>query len=300
VVTKLMSVKHQDEAGGVFWSGADPSAFGSTGDVATIEATALVALGLIEVGREQATAQGALDWLVRHKDALGNWSSTQATILTLRALIEASLSGPRDVTASVDVIVNGTSVKTIDITPDTSDVMHLIDATTSLRPGANTVTVASSIAERKGLMAQITARSYVPWPDERPAAPEEPLVLEVRYDRSELATGDTIRADVSLFYRLDRPAENVIVDLGVPPGFDVAAEDLDRAVEAGKIARFELTGRQVIVYVQKLVPGERLSFDVGFTARYPLRAQAPSSEAYLYYDPAVRAATRPVELSVGE
>jgi hypothetical protein len=36
------------------------------------------------------------------------------------------------------------------------------------------------------------------------------------------------------------------------------------------------------------------------TARYPLRAQAPSSEAYLYYDPAVRAATRPVELSVSE
>ncbi|MBN1770948.1 MAG: hypothetical protein JXB32_06805, partial [Deltaproteobacteria bacterium] len=68
----------------------------------------------------------------------------------------------------------------------------------------------------------------------------------------------------------------------------------------GKIARFELTGRQIIVYVAKLVPGQKLVFDVGFTARFPLRAQAPRSEAYLYYDPDVRASSRPVDLTVAD
>jgi hypothetical protein len=149
-------------------------------------------------------------------------------------------------------------------------------------------------------MAQVTARSYVPWPADRPSATPEPLDLSVSWDRSELATGDTVRATVALAYRLDEPAENVIVDLGVPPGFDVNTIDLDDAVDRGKIAKYEPTGRQIIVYIQQLTPGQRLTFDVGFTARFPLRAQAPSSEAYLYYDPAVRTTARPVQLTVAD
>jgi len=238
---------------------------------------------------------------VRHRDALGNWSSTQATIVTLKAMLAAATAGPRELQATVEVIVNGTPVKTIEIDPENADVLHLIDATPSLRPGENTVTIVSTLEGRSGLMAQVTARSYVPWPDEPPAdAEDEPLALAVTYDRSELATGDTLRAHVALAYRLREPAENAIVDLGVPPGFDVVVEDLDRAVEDGTIARYELTGRQIILYVAKLRPGDELRLDVGFLARYPLRAQAPASEAYLYYQPEVRSVAAPVEVIVTE
>ena len=135
VVAALERLKKEDEDGGVYWASEDPSSFGSTGDVGAMEATALIALGLIESGLGPSLAQGALDWLVRHKDAMGNWSSTQATILTLKALIQAALGGPRDVSASVDVIVNGTVLQTIEITPETADVMHVVDATGKLKAG---------------------------------------------------------------------------------------------------------------------------------------------------------------------
>jgi len=299
IVEKLAALARRDEDGGVHWTSEDPSAFGSTGDVGAIEATALIALGLLDTGLQLPLAQGALDWLIRHKDALGNWSSTQATILTLKALIQAALAGNREVRATVQVIVNGEVLDTVEVTPETADVMRVVDATAKLKPGRNVVTVASSLAERAGLMSQVTLRSYVPWPTERPAT-EPPLRLSVDYDRRELATGDRVKATVTAEYRFDEPAENVILDLGVPPGFDVATEDLDAAVRAGKIARFELTGRQIIVYVAKLVPGQKLTFDVHFTARFPLRAQAPRSRAYLYYDPDVSASARPVDLTVAD
>jgi hypothetical protein len=300
VVKRLARTADRDDDGGVHWSSEDPSAFGSTGDVGAIEATALITLGLIDTGLEPTLARGAMDWLVRHKDALGNWGSTQATILTLKTLIQASLSGPRDITASVDIIVNGTPVETFEITPQTSDVMHVVDATAKLKAGRNTVTIASSLAERRGIMTQITARTWVPWPAEQRPTEEEPLLLGVEYDRTQLATGDILRAHVTAEYRLDRTAENVIIDLGIPPGFDVVVADLQQAVDSGKIARYELTGRQVIIYVARLEPGQRLAFDVGFEARYPLRAQAPKSEAYLYYNPDVRSSTRPVALVVAD
>ncbi|NMC69285.1 MAG: hypothetical protein GYA57_04345 [Myxococcales bacterium] len=299
IVEKLAALARRDEDGGVHWASEDASAFGSTGDVGAIEATALIALGLLDTGLQLSLAQGALDWLIRHKDSLGNWSSTQATIMTLKALIQSALAGNREVRATVQVIVNGEVLDTIEVTPETADVMRVVDATAKLKPGRNVVTVASSLAERAGLMSQVTLRSYVPWPAER-VTPAQPLVLTVDYDRRELATGDKVKATVTAEYRFDEPAENVILDLGIPPGFDVATEDLDAAVRAGKIARFELTGRQIIVYVARLVPGQKLTFDVHFTARFPLRAQAPRSRAYLYYDPDVNASTRPVDLTVAD
>ncbi len=299
IVEKLAALAERDDDGGVHWASEDPSAFGSTGDVGAIEATALIAVGLLDTGLQLPLAQGALDWLIRHKDSLGNWSSTQATIMTLKALIQSALAGNREVEATVQVIVNGEVLETIEITPETSDVMRVVDATAKLKAGRNVVTVASSLAERAGLMSQITLRSYVPWPDEQLTL-AQPLLLDVTYDRHELTTGGKVTATVSAEYRFEEPAENVILDLGIPPGFDVATEDLDAAVKAGKIARFELTGRQIIVYVAKLVPGQRLTFDVGFTARFPLRAQAPRSRAYLYYDTDVNASSRPVDLTVAD
>ncbi|MBI5498705.1 MAG: hypothetical protein HY907_00555 [Deltaproteobacteria bacterium] len=298
VVRKLAERKRTDESGGAYWAGDEASAFGSRGSAAAIETTALVAAALAEFGQEQALAQAALDWLVRRKDVLGNWDSTQATILALRALLAASSGGARDLTATVEVIVNGTSLRTIEITPETSDVLHFVDGTAALRAGENTVTVASSLAGRSGLMAQLTARSFVPW-SAAPAPPSAgPLELTVSYDRTELAAGDTIRAGVSLRYRAAQAAENAMVDLGVPPGFDVVVEDLDCAVREGTIARYELTGRQIVLYVLRLESGDALHLDVGFRARYPLRARSPASDAWLYYQPEVRATAAPVAITV--
>jgi hypothetical protein len=103
---------------------------------------------------------------------------------------------------------------------------------------------------------------------------------------------------VTLRYRSAVPVANAIVDLGVPPGFEVAAEDLDRAVAAGTIARWELTGRQLILYVAKLDPGPPLIVDYGLRAQYPLRARSPASSAWLYYQPEVRSEARPIEIIV--
>ncbi|MBI5490175.1 MAG: hypothetical protein HY905_22765 [Deltaproteobacteria bacterium] len=300
IVGKLVGLRRTGEAGGAYWASDEASAFGSRGDAASIETTALIAAALAEAGQEPALAQAAIDWLVRQKDALGNWSSTQATILALRALLVASSGGSREVTATVEVIVNGTPLRTIEITPETSDVVHFVDGTAALCAGENTITVASSIAERSGLMAQLTARSYVPWSAAPEASAVEPLELAVTYDRSELEAGDTIRADVLLRYRAARAAENAIIDLGVPPGFDVVVEDLDRAVQEGKIERYELTGRQIVLYVLRLESGAALQLGVGFRARYPLRAQAPASDAWLYYEPEVRATAAPATITVIE
>ena len=76
------------------------------------------------------------------------------------------------------------------------------------------------------------------------------------------------------------------------------AEDLDALVEKQIISRYELTGRQIIVYLEDLESGRPLEFGYRLRARFPLRAKVPSSVAYDYYTPDSRGVEAPVEMVV--
>jgi len=90
------------------------------------------------------------------------------------------------------------------------------------------------------------------------------------------------------------------VDLGVPPGFTVLTEDLSRLVEQKTIARYELTGRQIIVYLENFSPEQPLNFSYRLRARFPMRALTPPSRAYDYYNPGGETVRAPLEVTVSE
>ena len=101
-----------------------------------------------------------------------------------------------------------------------------------------------------------------------------------------------------------------LIDLGIPPGFAVNAEDLTTLVEASKqlppdadattFERYELTGRQVLVYLGNLQQGSPYHFSYRLTAKFPLRAQTPASTAYDYYNPTTSGEAQPQEIVVVE
>nr|HMN62977.1 hypothetical protein [Anaerolinea sp.] len=94
----------------------------------------------------------------------------------------------------------------------------------------------------------------------------------------------------------------------LPPGFSVQAEDLAALVaryndtppdyEFAKVERYELTGRQVLVYLTNLSNGKPIEFSFGLKARFPLRVQTPASSAYDYYNPDVQGELPPQTLVV--
>jgi hypothetical protein len=90
----------------------------------------------------------------------------------------------------------------------------------------------------------------------------------------------------------------VMLDLGIAPGFSVDPGDFAEMVNKNKVKKFEITARQVILYLGDVRPGDELTFEYTLRPRYPLRAQTPSSTAYEYNTPGVRATANPVELVV--
>jgi 5-hydroxyisourate hydrolase-like protein (transthyretin family) len=299
-VNRLEKLRHEIAE----WKAIDyPAAKGGVsltyarGDAVTVETTALAAMAMLKTGQHINSVNQALTYLVKVKGN-GHWGSTQATILALRALA-AGMGGPQVKDALPFTInVNGKDVIHGKVDADNSDVMQAFDLAQYLKAGDNKVDI--SIKGESGLMYQVLARHYMPWNKENVVEKKKVVDIDVTYDRTKLAANDLLHAKATLKYSGDVPTFNVIVDLGIAPGFTVDAGEFAEMVAAKKVAKFTVTSRQVTLYLGDVKPGDVLNFEYSLRAKYPLRVQAPGATAWEYYTPANRAESRPVELTVEE
>jgi hypothetical protein len=243
----------------------------------------------------------SLNFISSTKQASGNWGTTQATITALRALLLASQFSASDVRGSVQVLLDGKPVETLKLTPDNNDLLHQFVFKGIDVQRSNSVQL--KFEGTGGLAYQIVGRYFTPW-DEKPTA--EPLSIDVAYDRTKLAQNDIATAAVTIRNDLSKTANMVMVDLGIPPGFDLLSEDLQSFQEkntgdkTGHLEKFGLTATQAILYFNALSPKQTVTLNLRLRAKYPIRARTFQSRVYEYYDPEVNSTARPVQLEVRE
>ncbi len=310
VLDKLAGMATQ-EGSGITWPSGVATFMGSEGQTGSIETTALAAYALLRSGEHADVANAALAYLVGQKDSFGTWHSTQATVLTLKAMLQSVIAGGEKTNAEVTITLNGGQTRTIQVTPENFDVVQQVSFDDVNPNGENVVEIASQ--GEGNLMYQVSGGYYLPWgdlalyPELVPA--EELLTIDVGYDRAELAVNDTVNVNVKI--SLNQPGgkvESALIDLGLSPGFSVEAEDLQALVTYyndtpadyafARVERYELTGRQIILYLTNLSEGQPLEFSFRLRARFPLRVQTPASSAYDYYNPEVQGELPPQTLTV--
>lgn len=266
------------------------------GDFVTVESTALTALAMVRTGQFTNQVNKSMTYLIKAKHANGTWGTTSATILSLKALLAGM--GGSDVKGTIPftILVDGKEAARGTVNEQNSDVMQTFDLKAFTKTGKNQVEI--QVAGETSLMYQMAVRHYEPWKKEVVNA--KPVIdVDVAYDRTKLSTNDMLKAKATLKYNGPAPTFNVIVDLGIPPGFDVDAGDFAEMV--GKtVKKFSVTSRQVILYIGDVKPGDVMTFEYTLKPKFPLRARTPSSVAYEYYTPSNRAESRPVDLVVEE
>lgn len=90
------------------------------------------------------------------------------------------------------------------------------------------------------LFYQVMTSSYIPWDlVSEPPAVEQPMRVSVVYDRTELTANETVQATATVELLRAGRAGTVLVDLGIPPGFEPLTEDLDALVKESKIDRID-------------------------------------------------------------
>jgi hypothetical protein len=96
----------------------------------------------------------------------------------------------------------------------------------------------------------------------------------------------------------------VMVDLGIPPGFDLLSEDLQTMQEktagqqSGRLEKFSLTATQAILYFNSLAPHQTTTVTFRLRAKYPIHAHTFQSRVYEYYDPDVSSVAVPFEMEI--
>ena len=275
------------------------------GQSATVETTAIAALALLSSrGPERLLrADQLIRFLISKKDPLGNFTSTQATVRTLKALLtyqEVVAGGSR---GTLTVLVDGKEMARHKIGDDNS---HVLDLAPAAALGSHRVTLRYDGAGALGY--QLLARYYQPLAAALQAAaatprtvvPEAQLVARIGDEAgsSEVRVGDTLRAQVTV--TTQRTLDMPIITLGLPPGMDVDRGALDDGVRSRAFDKYELSAEQVVLYLQTLPQGAPVTFAVPLVARLPGRLAVPRSSVYEYYVPEERITSQPSLLTVRE
>ncbi|MFL7793190.1 MAG: hypothetical protein AB8I69_13690, partial [Anaerolineae bacterium] len=300
VIDRLYEMR-VEEGEVVYWQTGAASFMGATGESGSLETTALAAIALMRANAYSDAVSGALAYLIQGKDSWGTWQTTQATILSLKALLLANeQAGKAEGPATVRVSLNGELTQEIVIDETNADVVHIVTFDHGFSPtGQNRVQI--ELEGGGNLMYQVMTRYYLPWDKVLPVPEADELItIDVAYDRTALAVNDEVTVDVTVRLNQEGVVKMALIDLGVPPGFNVVTEDLSQLVEMGVIARYELTGRQIIIYLEDLSSDARLTFSYRLQARFPMRAQTPPSSAYDYYNPGDVTVRAPLEVTVSE
>jgi uncharacterized protein YfaS (alpha-2-macroglobulin family) len=284
----------------VSWNAEETGVY-STGQSAAIETTGLAAQALLKWGQASETVRKALNFISSKKQAAGNWGTTQATIMALRALLLATQLSASDVHGTLAILLDGKPQETLKLTAENNDLLHqfVFKGIDPMKPALVELNFDGSGA----LAYQIVGRSFTPW-EEKPA--EEPLSIDVAYDRMRLAQSDIVTATATVRNNLSKTANMVMVDLGIPPGFELLSEDLQSFQEktsgekAGRLEKFSLTATQAILYFNALSRRQTVTISFRLRAKYPIHARTFSSRVYEYYDPDVNSTAHPVQLEVTE
>jgi len=219
--------------------------------------------------------------------------------MALRAVLLSTGKGAADVRGTLEVSLNGKPVRKLELTPENNDLLHQFVFHASDLRGDNAVAI--RFDGKGGLAYQVVGSYFVPW-DAKPA--NEPLSIDVAYDRSQLAQDDIATATATVRNNLPKTANMVMVDLGIPPGFDLLSEDLQTYQEksagqkSGRLQKFSLTATQAILYFDSFAAGDTVKLSFRLRAKYPIRARTFPSLVYEYYQPEVNAVARPVQLEV--
>jgi hypothetical protein len=300
VLDRLYGMRVQ-EGDTIYWPVGEASFMGATGESGSLETTALAAYALMRANAHSDAVTGALAYLIQGKDSWGTWGTTQATILSLKALLLAhEQAGQAEGPATVRVSLNKEQTQEVVIDETNLDVVHLVTFDRGFSPsGENRVQI--ELEGGGNLMYQVATSFYLPW-DQVPMVEMmgELMTIDVAYDRTALAVNDEVTVNVGMRLNKEGVVKLGLVDLGVPPGFSVLTEDLSRLVEQGVIARYELTGRQIIIYLEDFSSEMPLQFSYRLRARFPMRAQTPPSSAYDYYNPGDTTTEAPLEVTVSE
>jgi hypothetical protein len=163
-------------------------------------------------------------------------------------------------------------------TVDTQGAIELPDFTELLTPGRHQVELQMTGGSQ--MPFSIAVNYFATKPD---SSEKCKLDLHVKMAEGKVTEGELSEAQVEVVNKTDETVPTPIAIIGIPGGLEVRHDQLKELVKSGKIAAYEVLGRDLVLYWRSLEANERVELTVSVVAAIPGTYTGPASRAYLYY-----------------
>jgi alpha-2-macroglobulin-like protein len=290
----LMTTLAANQTSAGYVDGATTSIVGSGGTALQVETTALAVLAWLQDASHAANVEASMTWLADSCKA-GRYGSTQSTVLALRAILayDQARSTPK-ADGSIQLFIDGHRAgSAVNFDKETKGAIKLADIAEMLEPGTHQVKVVMTGG------SEMPFSLAVNYADEKPDSSSACNIgIEVELVDGKVAEGDVTEAIVQVTNRSDKAVPTPIAIIGVPGGLEVRHDQLKELVKSGKIAAYEVLGREVVLYWRSFEAGQDVTLPISLVAEIPGTYTGPASRAYEYYTDEHKSWVAPLKVDI--
>lgn len=261
--------------------------WGSRGNTQNIQTTALTSLVLSKTSSNTKTNKALIESIISKRDVNGTWETTQATILSLKAL-NAYTSKNKIQEQDINVSLN-TDIQTVHIEKNSLDLYEVdfenVDKENKL-----------SLENEKGELYYEVVQEYYVTYDEFSKIKSD-LTIQSKLD-TEFLVNDKAIQRINIKNTTNTDIENGQVEITIPQGFSVSEESLSKLETLSLIEKYEYNYNSIYLYLRDFEVGKDIELEVEYKANYPETITGGMVRVYDYYNPEVEAYTMPVLINV--
>jgi len=227
-----------------------------------------------------------LSYIISQRDSYGTFGNTQATILSLKAMVAATEAATMK-EGTITLKVNDREEK-IEINSDSLS-YYISDFKGAGKE--NTVRIQTT---EGSFNYEIIKEYYVPYNSVQSG---DSFEINMKMGKA-FSVNDAVTQEIRITNRRDEMVENMMVLLQIPQGFTVNDTFLEDLKAEGIISEYSIGYDLIEIYIRRVQPQEYRTLKLGYWAGYPVKVLTGSVTVYDYYNPDFEAILSPVELTV--
>jgi uncharacterized protein YfaS (alpha-2-macroglobulin family) len=277
ILNTLISIQAKDGS----WTGSTHSITYSQGQSLTIETTAITIMAILKSGKNTLELNNAIQFLVGARSGYGVFSTTQGTVLALKALTEfAKASKKTTEDGTIELFVDGKKVRTRSYKAGDKGAI-VLDSLEKFVVGDGKHTLK---VKYLGVKTPLPYSVAVSWNTALPNTNKECAVdLKTKLAEKSANVGETVRLTATVTNKKKEGIPSTMVLIGIPAGFSVQPWQLKEMQEKKVFDYYEISGNTIAIYYRGMAPSSVKEINLDLKAEMPGEYDAPASSAYLYY-----------------
>lgn len=264
------------------FTGSSHSITYSQGNSLTIETTALSIMAMLKAPAKAASAlNNSIQYLTSTRSGSGVFSSTQGTILALKALTEFAKYSKKT-TEDGTIVIYIDNKKVAEQTYKAGDKGAItMDGLEKFVNGEGKHTMK---VKYLGVKTPLPYSVAINWNTSLPNSDAECTIdLKTKLASNTANVGETVRLTTTITNKKDHDVPSTMAIIGIPAGFTAQPWQLKELQEKHVFDYYEIKGNNIAVYYRGMGPKAVKEIHIDLKAEMPGQYDAPASSAYLYY-----------------